>query len=92
MTEIVKEQVEVHQKLLDFNMGINKHRNKPCYCRSGKKFKKCHLLILEECRQKGINPNSEDLPYEIAPAMTVEEVKIAEQKIWERSIKLSKNT
>lgn len=42
-------------------MAIGKHRNKTCYCTSGKKFKHCHLPILEEMKRKGVI-NEEELP------------------------------
>lgn len=31
-------------------MAIGKFRNKVCYCGSGKKFKHCHILILEKAK------------------------------------------
>lgn len=42
-------------------MAIGKYRNKPCYCGSGKKFKKCHIPILLEMKRTGII-NDEELP------------------------------
>lgn len=33
-------------------MGIGNLRNKPCKCGSGKKYKKCHMLIEWENQDK----------------------------------------
>ena len=35
------------------NMAIGAFRNKKCYCGSGKKFKDCHLIILNDAKAKG---------------------------------------
>lgn len=34
-------------------MSIGSFRNKPCYCGSGKKFKKCHIPILDKAIAEG---------------------------------------
>lgn len=34
-------------------MAIGSYRNRPCYCGSGKKLKKCHIPILEKAKIEG---------------------------------------
>lgn len=48
-------------------MGLGKFRNKPCYCGSGKKFKKCHGPILEAQNVRGII-DANELPVELRPS------------------------
>ncbi len=52
-------------------MGLNKHRNKPCQCGSGKKFKHCHL--------RGFHYQQSQLVTEVAKQETAKE-----QRYWKK--------
>lgn len=65
-------------------MGVGSHRNKPCYCGSEKKFKKCHLPIVLEYHNTRNPKLIPELPWELQNEIRFELDKsrlMAEKKI-----------